>query len=306
MVRSVFTGYHFSNCRDRCEAQRHQHATEPSECVVGFDETRYLSQKLRHRSQRVSRRVVGQGEERYSPRRLDPGSHLVTGDFADASKTRSTGLNRGRARTRCRHHAGLKGSKGIQPNERASKTTSNNWQISELGHSTFGLLEKPSDRWLLLNWGRCNGPCSGDYYQRAKREFVRELVDQLELLIPSSPPLMDRNQFLNGTFIWFLRRPFIRLSNRNRLQWRFTAQRDHFHSPNSQLFAWYASFAARTSGLNTIQPENGLFTCEHIIDSRLHGVPEIEKARGVEHFCQSDYIPHMKIEDLFNTRKQAA
>ena len=48
-----------------------------------------------------------------------------------------------------------------------------------------------------------------------------------------------------------------------------------------------------------------LFTCGLIVRRRLQGVPEIEKASRIEHFCQSLYIDHVKIEDLLEFEKTA-
>jgi hypothetical protein len=41
------------------------------------------------------------------------------------------------------------------------------------------------DQWALLR----------DYYRHEKREYVREVVSQLEQFIPSPAPVIDRNAF---------------------------------------------------------------------------------------------------------------
>ena len=108
---------------------------------------------------------------------------------------------------------------------------------------------------------------------------------------------------LKGTLVWLLRRPFIRLANRFRQKWRFTRNEIIFIRQTLNCLLGMLPLQPAPPALILFNLKMDCFTCEYIIDTRLVGIPEIEKALGVEHFCQSDYVAHVKIEDLFEDEK---
>ena len=105
-------------------------------------------------------------------------------------------------------------------------------------------------------------------------------MDQLKLLIPSYPPLLDRDQFLRGTFTWLLRRPFIRLANRTRSKWRFSRNEIIFIHQTFQCLLDILPLQPAPPALTLVNLRMDFFTCEYIIERRLDGIPEIEKARA--------------------------
>jgi hypothetical protein len=149
------------------------------------------------------------------------------------------------------------------------------------------------DQWALLR----------DYYRHEKREYVREVVSQLEQFIPSPAPLIDRNTFFKGTFVRLLRRPFIRLTNHSRLKWRFTHNEIIFIRQTLNCLVGMLPLQPVPPALTLFNLRMDCFTCKYIIDTHLHGTPELDVAVRVEHFCQSDYIAHAKIEELFEYEK---
>jgi hypothetical protein len=149
------------------------------------------------------------------------------------------------------------------------------------------------DQWVLLQ----------DYYGPGKQAALREIVDQLKPLIPSYPPLLARDQFFKGTLTWILRRPFIRLANLSKLKWRFSRNEIIFINQAFKCLLDIVPLRPVPPALTLVNMRLDLFTCECIIQRRLDGIPEIEKANRVEHFCQPDHIEHVKIEDLLEYEK---
>ena len=144
------------------------------------------------------------------------------------------------------------------------------------------------EQWVLLR----------DYYGDEKREALRDILGQLEPMIPSCPPLLDRNQFDTTTFAWLCRRPFVRLANRNKLKWRFARNEIVFFHQSFHYLLDLLALEPAPPALALVNLRMDFFTCEHLIDSRLYGIPEIEKAVRVEHFCHNEHIEHIKIADL--------
>jgi hypothetical protein len=149
------------------------------------------------------------------------------------------------------------------------------------------------EQWVLLR----------DYYGPGKQAALREIANRLKPLIPPSSPLVDRSQFLRGTFTWLVRRPFIRLANRTKLKWRFSRHEITFIHQTLQCWIDILSLQPAPPPLVLFNMRGDLFTCEHMIKRHLDGIPEIEKASRMEHFCQSDYIEHVRIEDLLGYDK---
>jgi hypothetical protein len=148
----------------------------------------------------------------------------------------------------------------------------------------------------------CHGPeqwaSLRDYYGGEKREALRELLKQIEPFIPPYPPLLDRSQFYASDFLWLLRRPFIRLANRKRLDWQFAPREIVFiHQIFNYLLDLLAAEPAPPAQ-TLVNLRMDFSTCEDIIDTRLHGVPELGRALKVEHFCQNERGEYVKIKDL--------
>ena len=150
-----------------------------------------------------------------------------------------------------------------------------------------------SDQWALLQ----------NYYGSAKQRALREVVDQLKPLIPSYPPLLHRDQFSKGAFLSLLRLPFVRLANSTKRNWRFSRNEIIFIHQCFQCLIDTLPLQQAPPALLLVNMRMDFFTCEYIIKTRLHGVPEIDNASRVEHFCQSDYIEHVGIEDLLEHEK---
>ena len=84
-------------------------------------------------------------------------------------------------------------------------------------------------------------------------------------------------------------------------------RRDRLYSPDFSVFALRCFFfAADTTGNCAGQYENGILVgpmCECLIHRRLCGIPDIEKATRVEHFCQPSHLVHIRIEDLLESQQ---
>ncbi len=142
-----------------------------------------------------------------------------------------------------------------------------------------------------------------DYYQHEKRELVRELVDRLERLVPAGAPLAERGPFLEGTLTWLVRRPWVLLTNRTRLKWRFTLKDLIFIRQTLNCLLETLPLEPAPPALILYNLRMDCFTCEQIIVQRLEGIPELERALRVEHFCQSDYLEHVRIVEFFEYEK---
>jgi hypothetical protein len=144
------------------------------------------------------------------------------------------------------------------------------------------------DQWDLLR----------EYYGPKKQEALRGTVEQLERLIPTNPPLLERHQFEKAAFISLLRLPIVRLLNLKRLNWRFS---------HSEIIFIHQCFRGLMDTLRLrpappaqilVNMRMDFFACECIIARRLYGISELEKASRVEHFCQPDHIEHVTMDDL--------
>jgi hypothetical protein len=148
----------------------------------------------------------------------------------------------------------------------------------------------------------CLGPEQWDplrgYYGPGKQAALPETTNRLKPLIPAYSPLVDGSQFWEGRFTWLVRRPFILLANRTKLNWRFSRNEITFVHQTLQCWIDILSLQPASPPLVLFNVRSDLFTCQHVIRRRLDGIPEIEKASRMEHFCQSDYIEHVRIEDL--------
>ena len=152
------------------------------------------------------------------------------------------------------------------------------------------------DQWALLR----------DYYGLRKQEALREIVRQLSSLIPPDPPLLERHQFEKGGLIRRLRLPIIRLANLTKLNWKFSRAEIIFIRQCFQYLIDVLPLWPRPPAQVLVNLRMDLFACECMIENHLYGLPELEKASRVEHFCQPDHIEHVTIDDLVTGEKTAA
>jgi hypothetical protein len=141
------------------------------------------------------------------------------------------------------------------------------------------------------------------YYGPAKLAALRDIVDQLKPFMPSYPPLMDRRQFGKGSFAWLLRRPFIRMANLNKMKWRFSRDEIVFIHQTFQCLLEMLLLQPTPPAVVLVNMRTDLYMCECLIHRRLCGIPDIEKATRVEHFCQPSHLVHIRIEDLLESQQ---
>jgi hypothetical protein len=145
-----------------------------------------------------------------------------------------------------------------------------------------------SNQWTLFR----------EYYSSEKMKAVNRVVQELKGLIPLDPPLVFRQHFDTVGVLWVLSLPVTHLANATKQTWTF--RRDEvifiyysFKCLIELLPLWPAPPAQVLINLRL-----DLLTCQRIIRRHLHGVALLDKADDVEHFCQSDYFPRLKIEEV--------
>ena len=144
------------------------------------------------------------------------------------------------------------------------------------------------EQWALLR----------DYYGEEKRDALRQMLKQIKPLIPTYLPLLERRQFDTTSFFWLLCRPFVRLANRKKLSWRFARNEIVFIHQSFNYLLDLLAIEPAPPALTLVNLRMDFWACEYLVETRLRGVPELEKAVHIEHFGQSDYIEHVKIKDL--------
>jgi hypothetical protein len=143
-----------------------------------------------------------------------------------------------------------------------------------------------------------------EYYAPTKQAGLREVVNQLKPLIPSAPPVLERQRFSKFVVPWFLLRPFAVLARQQKTTWRFPLDEIVFLHQTFQCLIEMLPLQPAPPSLTLINLRMDFWTCQYLIRRRLYGVPQIEQATRIEHFCQPEHIQHTKLEDLLERDKE--
>lgn len=140
-----------------------------------------------------------------------------------------------------------------------------------------------------------------EYYDAARLQPVLEAIAQLQARtqLPDQP--ISKYRAFRLTAWRILTIPIRWFMNRFRKQWRFSRVETQFLLSVLCLFGKTLKCVAKPDGWALVELRMDLHTCELIISDRLIGIPQVEKAMHVEHFCQNDYLRFVSIEDVCET-----
>jgi len=145
-----------------------------------------------------------------------------------------------------------------------------------------------SQQWDLLR----------DYYTEVKRRELFEIAQWLKSVLPATQPIPPRDYFGKIRLAYVLLLPLSVLMNRVRRRWRFAGDELLFLAASVDSVLTALSWESVPPPAFLIALRMDLFMCEHIIEKRLAGVPELKKAGNIEHFCQPCHIRHWRLEEL--------
>jgi hypothetical protein len=143
-----------------------------------------------------------------------------------------------------------------------------------------------------------------EYYAPTKQADLRDLVDQLKPLVPSFPPMIERQRFSESVVPWFLTRPFAVLANQKKTTWQFPLDEIVFLHQTFQCLIEMLPLQPAPPRLTLVNLRMDFWTCQYLIRRRLYGVPQIKQATRIEHFCQPEHIQHTELEDLLDRDKE--
>jgi hypothetical protein len=140
------------------------------------------------------------------------------------------------------------------------------------------------------------------YYTSEKREAVRRLVERLIDLTPSAyrnsaaprseelsriTPSIGLFRVLFGTWI-----------HKGRQNWRFAVEEIRFLTSTFQRLLNVLERPNAPPGEELIALQIELCNCSGIFEMHCYGLPELERARHIEHFDQTEWVQHWQLSDI--------
>ncbi len=145
-----------------------------------------------------------------------------------------------------------------------------------------------------------------EYYDDERLQPVLDTLAHLEAATELSSRVISRDTVFPITVWGVLTYPLRWLVNHFRNRWRFRADEVQFMLLTLRTFLAALRSVAMPEAPTLVGMRMDLSCCEWIIGQRLAGVAEIDKAMRVEHFCQSDYLTFVTIQDVCGTSPMVA
>jgi hypothetical protein len=145
-------------------------------------------------------------------------------------------------------------------------------------------------------------PAFQAYYTSEKREAVRRLVDRLIDLTPRScreyPPPRSEELFRITPSLGLFRALFGRWLGKRKQNWGFTMEEIRFLTSTLQRLLKLLERPEAPPGDELIALQIDLCNCSGIIEMHCYGLPELERARYIEHFDQTETVQHWQLWEV--------
>jgi hypothetical protein len=136
-----------------------------------------------------------------------------------------------------------------------------------------------------------------DYYED-KRRRIQCVADELERLGGIPVTAVRRLQVERHAFLRPLLRPFRRAANSWRSSWQFPEEELVFLRGTLEKLLNILKQREPPTSPEVIDLRMDLHACETLIEQRLVGVADLEKARRIEHFGQADHLRGVRLDDF--------
>jgi hypothetical protein len=162
--------------------------------------------------------------------------------------------------------------------------------------------ERSVHRALDANWSDFQ-----EYYKDTKTRQIRLVVESLyDLLGPAyahldPPPDEDLERFISppGIFRFYFGKW---LASRKRW-WFFPHQSILFLAYHLDSLVSLLSVQEKPDSAHLITLRRAFGACEYIIECRCHGLEELDLAKMMEHFRQTEWLPTVKLADILGEQK---
>jgi hypothetical protein len=137
-----------------------------------------------------------------------------------------------------------------------------------------------------------------EYYDARKRDGMLSALEELRAFGVHllEPPAHDKVAYLS--FWSFFPYLFRRMLNPFKTAWSFSKDELAFIYAVLDTVLRTLASSARPDQEFLIQLRLRLYDCQWIIGNRLCGLPELNKATYVEHFCQAPHVPVVTLEEM--------
>lgn len=137
-----------------------------------------------------------------------------------------------------------------------------------------------------------------EYYHEERRQLVLDTMERLEALTSHPNRHVSRESVFRFGLLGAVERLVMCVLNCFRRQWAFSEPEIQFIAGVLHTFVGDMQKADKPEPRHLVELRMDLLTCHEIIGRRMAGIPEFEKALKVEHFCQSDYLQFLTIEEI--------
>jgi hypothetical protein len=142
-----------------------------------------------------------------------------------------------------------------------------------------------------------------DYYHDERLHLVQEVFQCLRELGASpscdGAPAIARDKLAGVGVLWALCFPVRLWLNRLRVNWRFSPSELAFLSGTLSTLAQALPAVEKPDAKDLVELRMNLSACQRIIRKHLAGLPELDKADNVEHFCQAVHVPAVSMREIW-------
>jgi hypothetical protein len=145
-------------------------------------------------------------------------------------------------------------------------------------------------------------PAFQTYYTAEKRQAVRRLSERLVNLTPSPcrdlpPPKGDELSRITPS-VGLFRVLFGRRLSKRKRTWQFAVEEIRFLTSSLQRLLNLLEQPDRPPGEELIALQIDLCNCSGIFEMHCYGLPELERARYIEHFDQTEWVQHWRLWEV--------
>jgi hypothetical protein len=147
------------------------------------------------------------------------------------------------------------------------------------------------------------------YYSPEKREAIRRdikwLVNLTFLPCRDLPPLNADAMSRITPSLGLFRVLFGRWFSRRKRTWQFAVEEIRFLTSRLQHLLDLLDQPERPPAEELISLRIDLCNCSGIFEMHCYGLPELERARYIEHFDQTEWVPHWRLREILGETEMA-
>lgn len=147
-----------------------------------------------------------------------------------------------------------------------------------------------------------------NYYGWARISPIKLLVERLYGFLGTGskdlPPLSQEEIGSSLPTVGIIRYYFGGWIARRKKRWSFPASELHFMGSTLNSLVILLELPAKPDPAVLLSLRRDFCACESIIDGRCHGLPEIKRAKTIEHFQRPDWLPTVTLAEILDKQPE--